>query len=129
MKYTIFFILLLSIFISGCSTRISQPQLDNMKSCQALEYEIYNIKNEIKKLDPNDKKEVSLIHYGVVGVGIIASIPLLLETGFYIIPGMTIAYYNNFIGYDKKSNKLEYLNKREEILKQKQRKKNCKKNQ
>ncbi len=126
MKMIILLFLPLYFFLSGCSSKIDQVKIDDMKSCRALSHEKEELQKEIVKFDPEKRKSVNPMHYGVVTVGALASIPLLNTTGFYILPAITITYYNLFIGQDKERDKLEYLQSREKIISDLQRRKNCK---
>lgn len=127
MKLKILLLSLLFLLLSGCSSIVSQQEVDGMKSCRALHHEKDELNIAIKKINPNEKKDVSSLHYGVVGAGTLASIPLLMTNSFYVLPALTITYYNIFIGYDKNQEKLEYLNSRKTIIDNLSRSKNCKK--
>lgn len=126
MKHYLFLLLLIAGFFSGCSSKISQEEIDGLKSCRALNFEYKNIEEEISKIDPKQEKEVSFFHYGVVTAGALDSLLLITTGTFYVLPALTITYYNIFIGYDEKMEKLEYLRTREKIISSRLRSKHCK---
>ena len=128
MKIIIFTLPVFYLFLSGCSSIVNQQEIDELKSCRALNHEKKELLIEIEKIDPDEKKEVHPIHYGVVTIGALASIPLIDTSSFYVMPALTVTYYNNFIGYDKNQERLNYLTKRKKIIEDLSRRKMCKKN-
>jgi hypothetical protein len=97
------YLLLPLLLFTACATHKEEFVLVNsVKSCEALSYKKEQLAT-IPVLESKDMNWQQIGHHSVVGVGALASFhPFLLGSGFiYLLPAITISYYNLFIETDE----------------------------
>ena len=118
MNFKWIFFGMIVFFLVGCSSKELKPkEVDAKKSCEALVYELQTTQQKIISNHSVDKKS-SIRHKSVVTTGAIISITpvFLLSPYWYVMPSLTIWYYNMFIVNNQRFEYKQYLKKRVLVL-------------
>jgi len=118
MKY-IKLLLITIIFITGCANK--QPQLkqsDKLKSCDAMKFEYQDSIKKIKDIKVK-QKETSKVHKVVLSSGILISLTpaVLFSPYWYVMPSISIWYYNTFFDNNDRLDYKKKLLQRQKIVK------------
>jgi len=100
---------------------------DRYKSCDALKHEYESLGERPREIADENLSGTDYFHRGVVGAGAALSLTpaSLFSPYLYVLPVMTIWYYNHFIGSDQVAEQAERENKRLKDLEMLLREKNC----
>ncbi|MDR0665518.1 MAG: hypothetical protein LBF86_08390 [Helicobacteraceae bacterium] len=117
---------LFALISLGCAP--SHRQIDAVKSCEALFYESDSIDFQLarSRLAAQEAKDENVpLHIFAVGVGAMLSLAPIIAptTGFavsggsaYIMPSLTVGYYNRFVSPKEIIDRNDYLEARREVL-------------
>lgn len=121
-------IILITIFLGGCSSKNIESLVYKKKSCYALTYEEKQVKDELLKLDKDYDNSKNYLPYTITGLGgLISLAPTLFGSSyFYLLPGFTILYYNTTVEYSAQEEHREVLLKKMDKIEKAKEEKHCK---
>ncbi|MDR2152319.1 MAG: hypothetical protein LBO72_05830 [Helicobacteraceae bacterium] len=132
-----FIFLTMTAFALGCAP--THREVDMVKSCDALLYESGSIDFQLERSGPAAQKAKDKnvpLHIFAVGVGAMLSLaPLIAPAGgfaasggtAYIMPSLTVGYYNRFVSPKEIIDRNDYLEERREVLNSLLEEKECEK--
>ncbi|MGP1561844.1 MAG: hypothetical protein ACTTIC_07140 [Helicobacteraceae bacterium] len=120
-KILLLVIILFSSWFSSCADR-SERLLYSQKSCEALEWDLGIVEKEIARsrvIDAGFKKDYTGLT--ITGTGALLSAAYIAFAGLsnqyiYVLPALTVLYYNKGVRHNGAASKLENLTNKKDMI-------------
>jgi len=127
-KKSVLFLIYL-FFLVSCAKN-QEEILYSQKGCEALYWELDIIERELPEIEKRHKEhKKDYTGLTIVGTGaVISGIYLAFSTSyFYVLPALTIVYYNTGINHNEVQRKLQTLTNKKDMITNTLKERSCKK--